>query len=152
MHYGRIEPRNESVNAADIVLDTSAIFALLRDEPGADQVEAQLEEASVEKTVIAVSFVSLTEIYYNTLRLAERRRALELVAMVKSWSVHFVYPNEALCLAAGELKASAQLSPADAFVAATAQQADALLLHKDPEFESLRGIVKLKALPYKPRR
>ena len=99
-----------------------------------------------------MSFASLTEIFYNTLQLAERKRADELVATVKSWSVDVVYPDEALCLAAGELKASFRLSFADAFVAATAQLADALLLHKDPEFEALRGKVKLQALPYKTRR
>ena len=140
------------MSAADVVLDTSAIFALLRDEPGADQVEAHLEKGAAAKSVVAVSFASLTEIFYNTLQLVERKRADELVATVKSWSVDVVYPDEALCLAAGELKASFRLSFADAFVAATAQLADALLLHKDPEFEALRGKVKLQALPYKTRR
>ncbi len=139
------------MNAADVVLDTSAIFALLRDEPGANRVEVHLEKAGVEEKV-AVSFASLTEIFYNTLQLAQRRRADELVATVKSWSVEIVYPDEALCLAAGELKALFRLSFADAFVAATAEQADALLLHKDPEFESLRGRIRLEALPFKTRR
>lgn len=139
------------MNAVDVVLDTSAIFALLRDEPGADRVETHLEKASVEEKV-AVSFVSITEIFYNTLQLAERRRADEMVAMVKSWAVDIIYADEALCLLAGELKAAFRLSFADAFVAATAEQADALLLHKDPEFESLRGRIRLEALPFKARR
>ena len=43
-------------------------------------------------------------------------------------------------------------SEADAFVAATARETNATLLHKDPEFESLRGRIKLKALPYKAHR
>jgi len=40
---------------------------------------------------------------------------------------------------------------ADAFVGATAQRFGALLIHKDPEFESLKSVIKLKALPYKAR-
>lgn len=56
-----------------------------------------------------------------------------MVAMVKSWAVDIIYADEALCLLAGELKAAFRLSFADAFVAATAEQADALLLHKDPD-------------------
>jgi len=139
------------VDAADVVLDTSAIFALLRDEAGSDLVEARLTDATTGKALIAASFVSLTEIFYNTIQLAGRSRADELLAIVKSWPVEFIYPDEALCLAAGEIKASFPLSFADAFVAATAHEMNAFLLHKDPEFESLRGTVKLKALPYKSR-
>jgi predicted nucleic acid-binding protein len=140
------------VSAADVVLDTSAIFAVLRDEPGSDLVEARLNDAAAGKALIAASFVSLTEIFYNTIQLADRKRADELLAIVKSWPIKFIYPDEALCLAAGEIKALFPLSFADAFVAATARETNALLLHKDPEFESLRGTLKLKALPYKTRR
>ena len=140
------------MNEGGIVLDTSAIFALIRDEPGADAVEAALEQAGAEKTEVGVSFASLTEVFYHTLRLANHARARELVGRIKAWPVSFIYPDEALCLAAGEIKASFSLSFADAFVAATAQQKKAMLFHKDPEFESLRGTVNLKALPYKTRR
>lgn len=148
----RTAPRNVNVSAADVVLDTSAIFSLLRDEPGSDFVEARLKEAAAGKAVVVASFVSLTEIFYNTMQLADRRRADELLALVKAWPVEFIYPDEALCLAAGEIKALFRISFADAFVAATARETNAVLLHKDPEFESLRGTVRLKALPYKPRR
>jgi predicted nucleic acid-binding protein len=141
-----------NVSAADVVLDTSAIFSVLGDEPGSDFVEARLKEAGAGKAVIVASFVSLTEIFYNTMQLANRTRAGELLAIVKSWPVEFIYPDEALCLAAGEIKALFPLSFADAFVAATARETNAVLLHKDPEFESLRGTVNLKALPYKSHR
>ncbi len=137
------------MSVADVVLDTSAIFSLLRDEPGSDFVEARLKEAGAGKARLVASFVSLTEIFYNTMQLADKTRANELLAIVQGWPVEFIYPDEALCLAAGEIKALFPLSLADAFVAATAREANAVLLHKDPEFESLRGTVKLKALPYK---
>jgi len=140
------------VSEADVVLDTSAIFCLIRDEPGADFVEAALDDGRSGKITIAVSFVSLTEILYTTVQLANIERANEIIARVKSWPVEFVYPDEALCRAAGEIKALFALSFADAFVAATAREIKAVLFHKDPEFESLREAVKLKALPYKPRR
>lgn len=139
------------MNESDVVLDTSAIFSLLRDEPGADFVEARLKDATAGKLVVAASFVSLTEIFYNTVHLADKKRADEVVAIVKSWPMQFVYPDEALCLAAGEIKASFALSLADAFVAATARETNAVLVHKDSEFDSLRGTVKLRGLPYKTR-
>jgi ribonuclease VapC len=139
------------VNEADVVLDTSAILSVIQDEPGADFVEARLEEGASDKIVIAVSFVSLTEILYKTIQLADKRRADELVAVIKSWPVEFVHSDEALCISAGEIKARFLISFADAFVAATAQRFGALLIHKDPEFESLKSVINLKALPYKAR-
>src|SRR5205814_9589450 len=97
--------KNVNVSEADVVLDTSAIFCLIRDEPGADFVEAALDDGRSGKITIAVSFVSLTEILYTTVQLANIERANEIIARVKSWLVEFVYPDEALCRAAGEIKA-----------------------------------------------
>ena len=137
------------MNEADVVLDTSAIFCLIRDEPGADVVEKALKGARAGNAAIAISFASLTEVFYNALRLADKTRARELISRIKSWPVDLIYPDETLSLAAGEIKALFPLSFADAFVAATARETKAVLFHKDPEFESLSEIVKLKALPYK---
>ncbi len=143
--------KNANVNEADVVLDTSAIFSLLRDEPGAEIVEATLRDARAERTVVAVSFASLTEVFYNTVQLASDSRATEIISRIKSWPVEFVYPDEPLCLAAGEIKALFRLSFADAFIAATAREAKAVLVHKDPDFELLRDAVQQKPLPYKVR-
>ena len=137
------------MSVGNAVLDTSAIVSVLADEPGADFVEGRLEEADAGRIVLAVSFVSLTEITYTTIQVAGKRRADELLAILKSWPVQFIYPDEALCVAAGEIKAAFPVSLAAAFVAATAQARSAILIHKDREFESLRATIKLRALPYK---
>ena len=76
-----------------------------------------------------------------------KARAEEFVAVVKSWPMEIIYPDESLCLAAGEIKATQSVSLADAFVAATAQLTSAVLVHKDPEFEPLKGRISLQALP-----
>jgi predicted nucleic acid-binding protein len=47
-------------------------------------------------------------------RLPILRRADELVAVIKSWPVEFVHSDEALCIAAGEIKARFLVSFADA--------------------------------------
>jgi hypothetical protein len=60
--YALIAPRNADVNEADVVLDISAILSVIQDEPGADFVEARLEEGASGKIAIAASFISLTEI------------------------------------------------------------------------------------------
>ena len=136
----------------DCVLDTSAIVCVLEDEPGADIVGKRLGLARAGKTRLGASCVSLVEVYYRARQLEGEKRAHQMFLILKSWPVDFVYPDAALCLAAGEIKAMFPVSFADAFVAATARQANAVLLHKDPEFEALRGTLKLKALPYKARR
>ena len=41
------------------------------------------------------------------------------------------------------------MSLADAFIAATAIRHNAVLMHKDPEFEALKTIVRQHALPFK---
>jgi ribonuclease VapC len=54
---------------SEIVLDASALMAVLREEPGASAVEAVLDRA-------AISAVSLSEVQAKLLSGARRRRAL----------------------------------------------------------------------------
>jgi len=42
-----------------------------------------------------------------------------------------------------------ELSLADAIIAAIAIRQGAVLVHKDPEFEALAGVLPMKALPFK---
>jgi uncharacterized protein len=140
------------VRELDAVLDTSAILCVLEDEPGADVVEERLTAAQARQIQLGASCVSLVEVYYKAHQSEGQQNARKLITTVKSWPVEFIYPDETLCLVAGEMKALFPVSFADAFVAATAREAKAVLFHKDPEFESLRGTVKLRALPYKRRR
>jgi predicted nucleic acid-binding protein len=137
------------VNQLDAVLDTSAIICLLEDEPGADLVEQKVAAAEAGKIKLGASFVSLTEAFYVTHLSQGKPRAEEFVAVIKSWPMDIIYPDGSLCFAAGEIKATHSVSLADAFVAATAQLTSAILIHKDPEFEPLKGTISLQALPYK---
>ena len=57
--------------------------------------------------------------------------------------------DEATVLTAARLKAQHRVSLADAIIAAFAIRQDAILLHKDPEFDALTGLLKMEALPYK---
>ena len=75
--------------------------------------------------------------------------AAQLIAWVKQQPVRWHHSDDALCDEAAKLKAAHKLSFADAFVAATARRLDAVLVHKDPEFDALNGVVKLHPLPPK---
>jgi ribonuclease VapC len=134
------------------VLDTSAVTALLRDEPGADEVERLLRGAGAGNIRLLASFVTLTELRYVTWRAQGEAAAERAMQLLRTWRITWVYPDEELCHVAATLKATHQMSLADAFIAATARRHQATLVHKDPEFGALDGFITLAPLPCKPRR
>lgn len=128
------------------VFDTSALFALRHNEPGAAEVEAILKDRSAERYL---SFISITEFFYITWQRKGKEEAYQAIIQLKMLPLQRVDPQEELLLQAGEFKALHSLSLADSLIAATALQMKATLVHKDPEFEQLRDRLSLQALPYK---
>ncbi|HVA65426.1 MAG TPA: type II toxin-antitoxin system VapC family toxin [Elusimicrobiota bacterium] len=132
------------------VLDTSALFCLKEDEPGAQAVENILRDHGGAGRVF-VSFMSLMEYCYvlhqERGEAAARRGYLEL----RQLPLQVIESDEELGLAAARIKGKTRLSVADAWIAATAQRLGAALVHKDPEFEPLKEILTLHPLPYKSR-
>ncbi|MBK9208373.1 MAG: PIN domain-containing protein [Anaerolineales bacterium] len=57
--------------------------------------------------------------------------------------------DEALLLNAARIKSAHSLSLADSVIAAIATQHNAILIHKDPEYEQLQNVVEMEKLPYK---
>ena len=131
------------------VLDTSAWLTLIEDESGADQVQELLEKARAGEVVVLVSFMSFMEVYYITLQEQEPAEAQERVNLMAALPVLRVESTQTLSLLAGRLKADHRLSVADAWIAALAQERGATLVHKDPEFEQVEGMVQVLKLPYK---
>jgi predicted nucleic acid-binding protein len=131
--------------ADTVVLDTSACFALLENEAGADVVESYLFDARAGRLVIYNSFVTLTEVEYIITQERNAPDAATALTKMKAWPVEWLHSDEALCGTAAKLKAIHKISFADAFVAATAKRVDGLLVHKDPEFDTLQGVIKLQA-------
>jgi predicted nucleic acid-binding protein len=132
-----------------VVLDTSACFAFLENEAGADIVETYLLDARAELVAIHASFASLTEVEYITMQERSAADATTALAKMKGWPVRWRHTDDLLCSDAAKLKAAHKISFADAFVAAMALRFNAMLVHKDPEFNALNGIVKLHPLPPK---
>lgn len=128
-----------------VLLDSSAVFALIEDEPGADRVEEVLRSGRAY-----LPWLALLEVHYITRQEAGDDEANRRLALLKNAGCEIVWDlDENLVLSASALKAGYRLSLADALVAAYARRLGAVLLHKDPEFKALAGSVKLEALPYK---
>ena len=127
------------------LLDTSAVLTFLEDEDGAQRVETLLRQEA-----IILPYLVLLETYCITLQeqtedVADKRYALlkQLPATIL-WDV-----DEPTLLTAGRFKANHRLSLADAIIAAFAQRQHAILVHKDPELETLAESVEQEFLPYK---
>ena len=135
--------------AEAVLLDTSACLALLENEAGADIVEGHLLDARAGLLEVHASFATLTEVEYITTQERNATDAANALSKMKAWPVHWHHSDETLCSEAAKLKAAHKISFADSFVAATAKRLDATLVHKDPEFDVLRGVLKLHPLPLK---
>lgn len=133
------------------ILDTSAVFTFLQDEPGADRIAQILESVSASQAIACISFMTITELFYVTWQETGESTAIELLGEIKSLPVQTVESDEQLNLLAGQIKATNRLSLGDSFIAATAYALGGVLVHKDPEFEQLKSFVKQEILPYKPK-
>lgn len=126
------------------LLDTSAVLTLLEDEEGAERVETLLRQEQ-----ILLPFLVLLETYYITLQeqseaVADRRYALlKQLPVIILWNM-----DEPTMLTAARFKAHHHISLADSLIAAFALRQEAILVHKDPEFEALATSVRQEALPY----
>jgi len=142
-----LKTRNGTVKS--YVLDTSAFFTLIEDEDGADLVQDLLQQAQRGEIKILASFVSFVEMFYITLQEKGEDEANTRIELMKRLAIERVESSEEIGNIAGKMKAAHKISFADAWIAATAKFYQAVLVHKDPEFEQVQDEVELLQLPYK---
>ncbi len=131
------------------VLYSSAWLALIEDEEGADLVQQILEQAKSGEVDILVSFMSFMEVAYITLQERDLGEADERVKLMAALPITRVESNSSLGIFAAKLKVKYRISVADAWIAALAKERNATLVHKDPEFEQIEGVIQVLKLPYK---
>ena len=131
------------------ILDTSAILTYIEDEDGSEYVENLLIDAEKGMVDIYVSFISLTEVFYITLREKDEPLAVERIKLIQSLAVKIQESDEVFNMKAGKLKAKNSISIADAYIAALSQIHSGVLVHKDPEYEKIESEIKEYRLPYK---
>ena len=120
-------------------------MSYIEDEAGADRVEQALKQPTT-----IVPWPVLLETHYVTLQLRGQAEADRRIALIKQLNVKILWDmDESTLLTASRLKAEHRVSLADAIIAAFAIRRGAVLMHKDPEFDALTGLLPLEALPYK---
>ncbi len=87
--------------------------------------------------------------FYITLQERELEEAQTRLRLMGSLPVIRVESTVSMNINAATLKAKHRMSVADAWIAALAQERNATLVHKDPEFEQLQDEMKILQLPYK---
>lgn len=129
------------------LLDTSALLAHYRNEPGATRVQALLEDEQVE---IAMSSVSVAELARRLLDLGADSAAARSTTLEYAGLAATVVPvDTAVAVRAFEIAASAaqRIPLVDSLIAACASVLGATLVHRDPHFRSMAsGLVASEAL------
>lgn len=116
------------------LLDTSALFTLRSDEPGAERVANLLASAKKGSCRLFLSFMTRMELFYLIWREEGEEAARDALRMVESFTVEWVTCEPVILEGAARLKANGRLSVADSWIGATAISRQAVLVHKDPEF------------------
>jgi predicted nucleic acid-binding protein len=127
------------------LLDTSALLAFIEKEDGAERVR----EVLLQQTII-IPWLSILETVYISQRELGEEEALTRYALLKKLNAKIIWDaDEALLLNAARIKSTHSLSLTDSVIAAIATQHNAILLHKDPEYEPLQDVIEMEILPYK---
>ena len=140
------ENKNKKVEPTKkVFLDSSALLTLWNDEAGAEDVENILQ--SGEK--VYISFMSLMECRYRLWKNISLEESDRFSTHLELLPLEIIWVNQDIFEKAIEIKATKNLSVCDSWIIATAILTGSVLIHKDPEFEQVKDLVTLKALPYK---
>lgn len=129
------------------LLDTSALMALRDDETGADTVADILHQCESGQAKCFACFMSQMEILYRVWKDENEQSGWQAYEQCKSLPIEWIHESPELLEKAAELKATCRISLGDAWIAASALLQGATLVHKDPEFETVK--CPQLPLPYK---
>lgn len=128
------------------VLDSHALLALLRDEPGGESVGHILERAGQRDQPVHMTEVNYAEVQY-IVRCKDGDAAWANIANeLKAVPIEFHPATRRLADLAADFKTRFKLSLADAFAAALAKEKKAELVTGDPEFKALEKEIKIQWL------
>ncbi|MGB7149032.1 MAG: type II toxin-antitoxin system VapC family toxin [Terriglobales bacterium] len=119
------------------VLDASALFAFLRDTPGASKVDELLREARRGRARVLMSAVNYGEVYGRILQDLGLELALTTVQAVNPLAIELLDATPQRACKAADVKAQYKLYYADSFAASLAIEHKATLVTSDNDFRRL---------------
>ena len=128
------------------VLDSSAIIAQIRHQPGYFRVHALLQQAQALDCQIYMSEINVGEVLY----VIEREKGLagvqNFISTLKEGPIQLVPASFERIQSVAHLKAHYPVSYADAFAAVLAQELNATLVTSDPEFHAVQHLLHIEWL------
>jgi|FLYL01.1.fsa_nt_gi predicted nucleic acid-binding protein len=121
------------------VLDSFALLALFRNEPGGPFVQ-RLLRTSPRESSFAMSAVNLGEVIYRTIREYGTTQAQVVLAECRALPIRIVPVDERLAVEAAVLKGAHRISYADCIAAALARRLEARLVTGDAGFGQIAGL------------
>jgi len=127
------------MNKEVYVLDACALIAFLRKEEGCFDVAEIFEKASEKKCLVFIHTATIAEVYYDTLRVSDKKEADRIFITLNSLPIIFstILSNNFIQLI-GFYKVNHKISFADCFVLALASIKKAVIISSDHhEFDDI---------------
>lgn len=128
------------------VLDSYALLAFLRGEPGEESVARLLEQAGDSETPLHMTEVNYAEVKCQVIRKDGMERWAEIERELPTLPIEFHPATRHLADLAAEFKAAHKMSLADAFAVALAKEKKAQLVTGDPEFKAVEKEIRIQWL------
>jgi predicted nucleic acid-binding protein len=128
------------------VLDSFALIAYFRDEPGGEAMENLLVAAGKKNNPLHMSDVNYAEVKYSIVKKEGAEAWRGAAKVLQGLPIDFHATNRVVADIAADFKARFKISLADAFAAALAKEKKAELVTGDPEFKSLEKEIKINWL------
>ena len=125
------------------VLDSFALIAYFRDEPGAETMEDLLVSAGKKDNPLLMTDVNYAEVKYSIVKRDGAEAWAEAAKVLHALPIDFHSTTREMADTAAHFKARFKLSLADAFAAALAKENKAELVTGDPEVRQLEREVKI---------
>ena len=126
------------------VLDSFALIAYFRDEPGAETMESLLVSAGKKDSPLHMTDVNYAEVKCSIVMKDGAEAWAEAAKILQGLPIDFHSTTRALADAAADFKARfVKISLADAFAAALAKEKKAEIVTGDPEFKPLEKEIKI---------
>jgi uncharacterized protein len=129
-----------------LVLDSFALVSLYHREPGWQVVQKALYDQEKTRSRAFLNWINWGEFFYIVKRRMGATKTRDALRLLEQLPIELFPMDQSLVQAAAEIKSEHALSYADAFCVATAQRLDATVLTNDPEFESVKRLIKIRWL------
>jgi predicted nucleic acid-binding protein len=128
------------------VLDSFALIAYFRDEPGAQGMENLLVTAGKKDRPLHMTDVNYAEVKYSIVKKDGAEAWKEAAKILEGLPIDFHSTTRVLADTAADFKARFKISLAAAFAAALAKEKKTELVTGDPEFKPLEKEIKINWL------